>query len=232
MLGASASSRLNHSGIIAVFGLMPLALLALEVAFERKSVLAALAFAVVASVIVIGRNQVALLVSILLLAAAVSEAVPSGRPAHYLAERWRILAIMGGVVAAISAIPLLLTLELASLSNRPSMTLRTALDASLHPANLITLAVPDAFGSQTPNLAYWGPSYLTTPGSAATDVSFNYLFIGVIPVALLLWLGIACGSLAKPGARFWCGVLLASLAFALGRYTPALPILLEHHPRI
>jgi hypothetical protein len=232
LLGASASSRLDHTGIIAIFGLMPLALLALEVALERNALPAAAGFAIVASIILLGRNQVALLISLLLVGAALADAVRSGRPIGYLADRWRIIAVMGAIIIAICAVPLLLTLEFASLSNRPEMDLATALESSLHPANLITLAVPDAFGSQTADLAYWGPSDVRAPGSAATDVSFNYLFIGVVPVTLLLWLGIGCGSLRKPGARFWTCVLIVSLVFALGRYTPVFSILFEQFPGI
>jgi hypothetical protein len=232
MLGASAASRLNHTGIIAIFGLMPLALLTLEVALERNSLPAACGFAVIASIILLGRNQVALLVSLLLCAAAARDAMLSGRPVQFLADRWQVFAVMGGIIAVICIVPLLLTLEFASLSNRPEMDLPTALGSSLHPANLVTLAIPDAFGSQTADLAYWGPSYLTTPGSAATDVSFNYLFVGVVPVTLLIWLGISCGGIAKSGGRVWGGVLIFALAFAAGRYTPVFSLLFEQFPGI
>ena len=66
MLGGAASSRLNHTGIVLCYGLFPLAVLTLEVALARRSLLLTLAFTATAATIVLGRNQVALLLCVLL----------------------------------------------------------------------------------------------------------------------------------------------------------------------
>ena len=71
MFGGAAAGRLQHTGMILSYGLFPLALLLLQLALERRSLLLALGvFAVVAAVLALGRNQVAMLLSFVLIAAA------------------------------------------------------------------------------------------------------------------------------------------------------------------
>ena len=75
MLAGAASGRLQHTGIILSYGLFPLAWLTLQLALQRRSLLLALCFAVVAATLALGRNQVALLLCYLLIAAAIAEIV-------------------------------------------------------------------------------------------------------------------------------------------------------------
>ena len=100
--------------------------------------------------------------------------------------------------AALLAVPLLLTLQFAELSNRPAELLDEALKGSLYPANLATLAVANIFGTHA---SYWGPNGASLPDVAHTDDSFNYLFVGWLPLILLLWLGIAGGGAWQQGRR-------------------------------
>src|SRR5205823_5294151 len=109
------------------------------------------------------------------------------------------------------------TMQFAALSNRPDVGLDTALYGSLFPANLAQLAVADIFGTQK---AYWGPSAGTVPEVKFTDDSFNYMFVGVVPVILILWFGVAGGRLMRRGRLLLTAMLAAALLFALGRYTP------------
>ncbi|MDX2289102.1 MAG: YfhO family protein, partial [Hyphomicrobiaceae bacterium] len=103
--------------------------------------------------------------------------------------------------------------------------------ASLHPTSLLSMAVPNVFGSlNMMNLGYWGPQAAITPDVAATDDSFNYLFVGAVPVAVLLVLGICRGGLLRQGARTWMAILVLALLFSLGRYTPLFPFVFEHVP--
>src|SRR5205085_5745025 len=118
---------------------------------------------------------------------------------------------------ALVAVPLLLTLQFAALSNRSTIDLDTAHLGSLYPADLAQLVVADIFGSHG---AYWGPNGGKIPEVSLTDDSFNYLFVGSIPVLLLLWFGVAGGGLAARGRRMMTALLVVSLAYALGRYTP------------
>ena len=90
-------------------------------------------------------------------------------------------------------------MQFAALSNRPEVPLDKALEASLYPANLASLAVANVMGSLETTQVYWGPNYDTLPEVGATDRSFNYLFVGAASTIVVLWFGIAGGWLARRG---------------------------------
>jgi hypothetical protein len=128
-----------------------------------------------------------------------------------------VLAVMLASGTALLAVPLLLTLQFAELSNRPAELLDEALKGSLYPANLATLAVANIFGTHT---GYWGPNGASLPDVAHTDDSFNYLFVGWVPLILLLWIGVAGGGAWRQGRRLIALTLIVALLLMLGRYTP------------
>lgn len=218
MLGGPAAGRLQHTGIILSYAVFPVALLLLMLALERRSIAAALGFVFFATQLVLGRNQVALLLSVWLVACALLAIATAERPARFLRERWPVLAIMLLGTATLIAIPMLLTLQFAALSNRPAVTLADALAGSLHPVNLATLAVADIFGTHGPH--YWGPNAATLPDVRFTDDSFNYLFVGAGAMTLVLCLGFAGTGALRPGRRLLATVLVLALLYMLGRYTP------------
>lgn len=230
MFGGTASGRLQHTGIIVCYGLFPIAVLTLEMALERCSIRYALAFAMTAACIVLARNQVALLLCLALAGLGLAAAMSAPRPLAYLRRRAAVVATIVVVGAAIVAVPLLLTLQLAALSSRPSEPLDVALLASLHPSNLLSMAVANVFGALDPGNDYWGPQGAVTPLVSATDQSFNYLFVGAVPVVLLLWHGLASGRLLARGARAWTAMLVLAVLFSLGRYTPLFALVYEHVP--
>lgn len=231
MLGGAASGRLQHTGIIVAYGMFPLALLLLETALAKRSLVSGLAFAGVASVILLARNQVALLECLALAACGLATALAADEGiVAYVRSRVAVLATILVAGAAIVVVPLLLTLQLAALSSRPSETLEVAQLASLHPANLISMAVANVFGALDLSFDYWGPQGAVTPAVSATDESFNYLFFGMVPVIVLAWLGLASGRLLARGMRVWTLILAAALLFSLGRYTPVFAFVFEHVP--
>lgn len=230
MFGGAAAARLNHTGIILGYGLFPVAILLLEVAMARNSLWHGLGFAVVSATIIVGRNQVALLFGLILVVLAVREIVSRPAPWAFLRARAGLLALVAAMGLALSVIPILLTLQFAALSNRPAVTLATALEASLYPANLLSMLVPNIFGSHAPDHGYWGPHYSIMPEVGATDDTFNYLFVGAVPVLLLLWHGLAAGGVRRPGSRTWAAILLFAVLFSLGRYTPLFGMVFEHVP--
>jgi hypothetical protein len=229
MFGGAASGRLQHTGIMLSYSLSPLALLLLQLALERRSHVAAASFAIVVASVALGRSQVALLLCALLLAFAAAEVLRAPRPSRYLRERWSVLITMAAMGGALLAVPMLLTLQFANLSNRPAELLDDALRGSLHPANLATLVVPDIFGTHA---SYWGPGAATLAQVALTDDSFNYLFVGAAPVVLLLWLGVAGGGAWRPGRRMMAGTLVVAGLFMLGRYTPLYGLAFQFVPGI
>ncbi|MCQ3941804.1 MAG: hypothetical protein DPW22_01120 [Alphaproteobacteria bacterium] len=229
MLGGAASGRLQHTGAILSYGLFPVALLLLQVALAHRSLAAGLGFALVAASLALGRNQVALLLCYALVAFAAAEIAAAPRPAQYLRARGPLLAVMAFAGLALVVLPMLLTVQFAALSNRPDILLADALKGSLHPANLATLAFADVFGSH--RVDYWGPGW-RMPEIQFTDQSFNYLYVGVVPVFLLLVFGLAGGGLVRPGRRLIAGLLAVSLLYMLGRYTPVFALMFELVPGV
>ena len=218
MFGACASSRMQHTGAILTYAMFPPALLLLQLALQRRSIPFAIGFALVGATLVLGRNQIALLFCYVLVAVAVAEIMSAESPSRYFAERGPVLAAMAIVGGLIVAGPALLTMQFAALSNRPYVALERALEASIYPANLATLVVPNIFGSH--QFPPWGPNYETVPEVAAADESFNYMFVGSVPVVLLLWFGLVGGGLWRRGRVLMASVLAVGLLYALGRYTP------------
>ena len=211
MFGGAAAGRLQHTGIILSYALFPPALLSLQFALKRRSLLLAVLFAVIAAALALGRNQTALLLCFVLAAASTGEIAAAKRPLGFLRERAAVLATMAAVVFVLVAPPLLLTMQFAELSNRPELLLDTALKGSLYPADLAQLAVADIFGSHA---SYWGPSAGRVPEVALTDDSFNYIFVGVVPVLLVLWFGVAGGLAFRRGRRLLTSVLVLAFLYA------------------
>ena len=89
--------------------------------------------------------------------------------------------------------------------------------------------VADIFGSHH---AYWGPGGSSVPEVALTDNSFNYMFVGSVPIVLLLWFGVVGGGAFRRGRLLLTAVLVAALLFALGRYTPLFGLAFEWVPGV
>ena len=217
MFGGVAAGRLHHTGAILAYALFPPALLLLQVTLARRSMLCGLVFSFVFAALLLGRNQTALLLALVLSAAAFAAVATAVRPLRYLRERLPVFMVMGAVTAALIAVPMLLTLQFTSLSNRPAELLDHALKGSLHPMHLAQLAVPDIFGAHR---GFWGPGAGRMPDIAQTDEAFAYWFVGAVPFVLLVWLGIAGGGALRRGRILLTVTIATALAFALGRYTP------------
>ncbi len=232
MFGGPASGRLQHSGIILSYGLFPLALLTMRVALARRSIVLAGAFGITAAVLALGRNHEALLLCFVLAAVLVADITGAQDRRRYLRERAAVLATMVLVGAALLTVPLALTAQFAALSNRPEVPLEAALEASLYPANLASLAVANVMGSLESTQNYWGPNYDTLPAVGATDRSFNYLFVGAAATLVVLWFGLAGGGALRRGTRVMAAVVLVALLYALGRYTPLYALAFSYVPGI
>jgi hypothetical protein len=232
MFGGPASGRLQHTGIILIYALFPLALLLLLLALQKRSLLSAIGFAVVASLLALGRNHEALLLCFVLVAVLVVEVARADHRLGYLRQRATVMFAMGCVGVALLAAPLLLTMQFAALSNRPEVTIQSSLEGSLYPANFASLAVPNVFGSLTGTQDYWGPNYDTLPEVGSTDRSFNYLFVGVAPTIVLLWFGVAGGLLTRRDNRLMAGVLLVAVLYTMGRYSPLYSLAFNYVPGI
>ena len=118
ILGASASSRLQHTGMILSYSFFPWALWALEMALAKRSYMYGLVFGVFAALMAQGRDQVAYLFCLWLIAALVYEVFRTPHWFTYLRQRIGLILFMGGVGAIVLAIPILLTLQFLALRRR------------------------------------------------------------------------------------------------------------------
>ena len=232
MFGGPASGRLQHTSMILSYALFPPAFLLLSIALDRRSKLFGVLFGVAASLMVLQRTHVSLLLCFVLAAVLASDFVSAPDRRCWLRERRSVLAVIGGTSLVLLVVPLLLTLQFTYLSNRPAVSLHAAHEASLYPANLASMAVANVMGSLEATENYWGPNYDTLPEVGATDRSFNYMFIGAATVVVLLWFGIAGGGLVRRGRRLLTAALVLMLAYTLGRYTPVYALAFQYLPGI
>jgi hypothetical protein len=233
MLGGPVAGRAQHVGIITAYAMFPLALLLFEIAFDRRSLAAALGCGASAALIVLGRNHVSLLLCVLLLALAIRHVAAQERPWRALASRAALLAAILGTVLALLLVPVLLTLQFAAFSNRPRVGLDAALMSSLYPVNFANMLVPNVFGALLPfGEGDWGPSGATRPGLDWTDAAFNHLFAGSLTALLLLWHGVLGGRAFAVGRRLLAVTMIAAAFYAVGRSTPFYAFLFDHLPGI
>ncbi|WP_288584740.1 YfhO family protein [uncultured Methylobacterium sp.] len=232
VLGGSASARLQHTGMIISYGFVPLAWWLLEEALARRSYAFGLAFAVVAAVMTVGRDQVAFLCGLSLIGVAVHAILTAPAPLSYLRARIGVLAAMGVVGGALLAVPSLLTMQFLMTSTRPSFGYGAAIMGSLPPSSFATALFADVFGSLRWTYDYWGPDWQSMDGNTWTDRAVNYLFAGTLPAVLILWHGIAGGRLAAREVRYPVIVLAAATLYALGRYTPVFAPIFDHFPGV
>ncbi len=228
ILGGSASARLQHTGMIISYGFFPLALLLLEEALDRRSYRFGAMFAVVAAAMTVGRDQVAFLCALTLIATVVWRVAEAERRLVYLRERAGVLLAMGVIGGALLAVPMLLTMQFLMTSSRPAFGFGVAAMGSLPPESLATVLFGNVFGSLRWTYDYWGPGFDTLVEGSWTDRAINYLFAGTVPAVLILWHGIVGGRLFAREIRFFLLLGLTALLYALGRYTPVFEFVFDH----
>ena len=230
--GASMAWRIQHVGQVLSLAYLPLAMVCLERALARRSTLYGAAAGVVAACIVLGRDQVALLVVYLLIGFVLWRLLAADRPAE--AVRANILPLSTGaiVAAAFIAVPVILTALLAADSNRPSIDYVGAGRGSLHPALLLTFFAPEVFGASGRMEDYWGPPSFAWQGSGIfLAQNMGQLYIGAIPVILLI-LAALRGRLWATEIRFFTIAAGVALLYALGWYTPVFRLFYEFLPGV
>lgn len=232
MLGGSATARLQHTGMIFSYGFFPLAFWLLEEALDRRSYMYGILFAMSAAMMVIGRDQVAFLCALTLIAFAGYRICRDDRPLSFLWSRLGILASMALVGAALLAVPVVLTLQFLATSTRPSFGFGVAAMGSLPPQSLATILFGNIFGSLRWTYDYWGPDWHSLSEGTWTDRATNYLFIGTIPALFILWHGIAGGRLFAREFRFFLVIGLLAVFYALGRYTPGFEVIFDAVPGV
>ena len=234
--GASMAWRLQHFGQVMSLAYLPFALLMLRRALEHSSRGRAIgwgaAAGLVAAFIALGRDQVALIALYLLAGYVLWHLLTAERPGAALARSLLPLAAGGIVGALVIAMPILMTLLLAGQSNRPAIDFAGAGAGSLHPALLVTAAVPHLFGAAGEMAAYWGPpSYTWRETGLYIAQNMGQVYLGAIPFVLLA-VGAATGLFLRREIAFFTIAFAFVLAYALGWYTPVFKIAYELLPGV
>lgn len=218
--GGPAMGRLQHVGLVVSYAWLPVCLLFLELALDRRSWRWAVGFGIAAAIMALGRDQIAFLNCLVLIAFAATHAGTHRPLIGWMRTHGPLILLMGAVGTAILVVPLLLTLQFAAFSNRPVVAFQTAAYGSLDPFNLIGLFAADFFGALQRSDVYFGPGTPHWPSFDWTDRSVNFLHVGAVATLLAGGIGLAGGAALRPGLRFFLGLGAASLIYALGAHTP------------
>jgi hypothetical protein len=214
--------RIQHTGEVLSLAYLPVALVCLDRALARSSIAYGAAAGLVAALVALGRDQVALLTLYFLIAFGLWRIL--SRSNRWQAIRTSLLPLAAAVIvaAAIVAVPVMLTALLAEESNRTIIDYTGAGRGSLHPALLLTAIMPDLFGAAGRMEDYWGPPSFAWAG---TDLfvaqNMGVLYMGALPLVLLA-LAAVRGELWDREIRFFAIAAIVTLVYALGRFTPLL----------
>lgn len=232
MFGAAMAWRLQHTGQVLSLAYLPMAMVALERTIRRGSWVYGALLGFMAAVILLGRDQVAMLALYFLAGLGIWRIVAGEHVRDRTLRAMAPLGLAGVITLVLIAVPLLLTLDLAAASNRPSIDFEGAGRGSLHPAMVLTTLAPQIFGAAGHMADFWGP-----PSFAWADTGLNVaqnmgqLYIGAAPI-LLVMLALIKGQLWAREVRFFTVAFIVFGLYALGWYTPVFRAIYELAPGV
>jgi hypothetical protein len=231
--GASAAWRVQHIGQVQSFAFFALALWLLVRTLDRQSVRWGIAAGLAMGLLIVEPDQVAYLGGLILIGYVVHHWLAGDDRAQRFKDSFRPLLAAGITCIALAALPLLMTILFLLSSSRPSIPFAEATRGSLHPASLLTLLFSDLYGAYDKAVEYWGPfSWTWNPNEVTLSQNMSQLYIGALPVALLLGLGFSRRLLISREIRFYTGATLLMTIYALGSNTPAFRVLYEILPGV
>lgn len=235
--GGSANARLQHTGQIVSLCYLPLALWLIARTIDRSSWRAGIAAGAVVGFIAIGRDQVALLSLYVVIGFISSSLVSSRRPLSRIRRSLIPLVASALTAMALAAVPVGMTLLLASRSNRPEVRFPWAAAGSLHPAHFLQFAFPDLFGAMSPGIEYWAPgtpiwNAVWGPTKLYLSQNMGLVYCGALPLTALVWLGVIRGLAWDPEIRYFTAAAALLGLYALGEYTPAFRLMFDLIPMV
>jgi hypothetical protein len=237
--GASMAWRVQHTGQVLSLAYLPFALLFLDRALtfsdegrRGMAITCAIGLGIVAAVILLGRDQVALLSLYLIASMVVWRWVGDRAPVTLIRASIGPLLIGAVVAAVLVAVPLVLTAMLAAESNRPAIDFDGAGRGSLHPALLLTFVIPQLFGAAGRMEDYWGPPSFAWPDTGLFIAqNMGQVYIGLLPFLLIL-VALVRGQLWAREIRFFTVAFGCVVLYALGWYTPVFRAIYEIVPGV
>jgi hypothetical protein len=217
--------RIQHVGQVLSLCYLPIVLLLLDRALDRRSILYGMGAGLAAAFLVLGRDQVALLAIYFLIGYIAYRMLNSSDRLAAIKAAMPPLAGATLIGVAVIAVPILLTLLVAQNSNRPSIDLEGAGRGSLHPALFLTAFAPDVFGSSGSSGEYWGPPSDIWSGTGLYIAqNMGQLYIGALPLAALI-LATVTGIMAQRDIRYIVIAFVVAIVYALGWYTPIFAVM-------
>ena len=224
--GGSAAWRVQHVGQIISLAWWPISLWLLERTISRGGLANGIALGFIAAMMALGRDQVAWLGLWLLAAYAVSRLVESPERTEKFKRVFLPLSAAALVFLLLTLIPVSLSALLVEHSTRAGLDYEAAARGSLHPSALLTLLVPNLFGSDGPFLEFWGaPSAIWADTGLFLARNMSVLYLGSLPVLALLGWGMLRGFALAKEVRILTFLVVLTLLYALGRYTPVFEVL-------
>jgi hypothetical protein len=230
--GGSSVWRIQHIKQIESFAFFMVTLWLLARALDRKSAASGIFAGLAGCMMIIEPGQVAMLGCYVLIGYTLNYWL--SQPRFWLSVKQTLPALLsGGLVATVlAAVPILFSFLFVLDSNRPEFSFKDAVRGSLHPASLLTAAVPNLY-SVKGDAPYWGPGSLEWPADwLSMSENMGQVYIGAIPLLLLLALGLAKGRLWSAETRFFSVAFVALLIYALGRYTYFFTPVFEYLPGV
>jgi hypothetical protein len=223
--GCSAAWRIQHIGQIQSYAFFCIGLWLLDRAMCRRSMAWGGAAGLAMGVMLAEPNQVTLLGAYLLAGAVIATVLSDAQPRVSLRHLIAPLAVAATVTLLIAGLPLLFTALYLVSSNRPAIPLEEAARGSLHPISMLTIIVGDLFGALDPRVDYWGPySMAWNPRELTLSQNMSQLYLGALPVLLVLTIGLSRGLLWTREIRFFTISAALMLLYALGSFTPAFEV--------
>ncbi len=219
--GAAASWRIQHLSQVFSLCWWPVAWWLLARALERGSIGYGLAAGLAAALMVLGRDQVAMLLAYLLAATVIHHWLSSERPIIAIRSSLAPLTAAALAGAAVVTIPVLMSALWGAESNRIVIDEVGAGRGSLHPAHLLTWFAGNLYGAAGPLVEHWGPPSPTW-GDSGLFLARNMgnLYAGALPLLLVI-ATVRSGAAFDRDIRFVTVTLVVMLLYALGWYTPA-----------
>src|SRR5690606_15643104 len=201
--GASMAWRIQHVAQVVSLAWLPLVLLCLDRALAGRSLLYGAAAGLTAALLVLGRDQIAMLSVYLLAGFTLWRLFSAARPLVEVRACLKPLAVAALVGLGVVVVPVALSALLAADSNRPVIDYIGAGRGSLHPALLLSAFVPELFlPSSTTMGDYWGPPSAAWGAGIYLAQNMGQVYIGAIPLLLLILAG-ARGLLWEREVRFF-----------------------------
>ncbi len=199
----------GHPSTIPMIMLLPLIFLLVEIFFEKKNLASALYISIVLSVLLLGTHPQFFLYTVFILSFyfIFKTIILIKEKGKNVSKLIFYIAVMFILVLPLSSIQLLPSLEFSKNNIRTGgVDFEFASNISYEPWNFVTIFIPNFFGSYLDN-TYWG--------------TYAYwqkaLYIGILP---LIFAFFSLFNLKNKYVPFFLSVLIFSLLFAMGKYSP------------